>query len=45
MADYIIDLGPEGGQGGGSLLYQGHPEGLLKVKSSYTSVYLKPELS
>jgi excinuclease ABC subunit A len=45
MADYIIDLGPEGGQGGGSLLYQGHPEGLLKVKSSYTSLYLKPELS
>ncbi|MFN5812945.1 MAG: excinuclease ABC subunit UvrA, partial [Bacteroidota bacterium] len=45
MADYIIDLGPEGGQGGGELLYQGNPEGLLKIKSSYTSIYLKPELS
>lgn len=45
MADYIIDLGPEGGQAGGELLYQGNPEGLLKIKSSYTSIYLKPELS
>jgi excinuclease ABC subunit A len=45
MADYIIDLGPEGGNGGGELLYQGKPEGLLKVKSSYTAKYLKSELS
>ncbi|NBO48176.1 MAG: excinuclease ABC subunit UvrA [Chitinophagia bacterium] len=44
VADYIIDLGPEGGDGGGTLLYQGTPEGLLKVKESHTAKYLKPEL-
>ena len=44
VADYIIDLGPEGGDGGGTLLYQGAPEGLLKVKESHTAKYLKPEL-
>jgi excinuclease ABC subunit A len=45
VADYIIDLGPEGGQGGGQLLYQGEPKGLLKVKESYTAKFLKPELA
>jgi excinuclease ABC subunit A len=45
MADYIIDLGPEGGEGGGQLLYQGHPEGLLKIKESYTAKFLKAELT
>ena len=45
VADYIIDLGPEGGEGGGHLLYQGHPEGLLKIKESYTAKFLKAELS
>lgn len=39
-ADWIIDLGPEGGSGGGTLLYSGVPEGLAKVKESYTGQYL-----
>jgi excinuclease ABC subunit A len=40
-ADYIIDLGPEGGEKGGNLVYAGVPEGLCKVKESYTGKYLK----
>jgi len=43
-ADWIIDLGPEGGNEGGDLLYQGKPEGLLKVKKSYTGKFLKDKL-
>lgn len=39
-ADWVIDLGPEGGSGGGTLLYSGVPEGLSKVKESYTGQYL-----
>ncbi len=39
-ADWIIDIGPEGGQAGGNLLYSGIPEGLKKVKGSYTAAYL-----
>jgi excinuclease ABC subunit A len=39
-ADWLIDLGPEGGAGGGQLLYAGLPEGLKKVKESYTGKYL-----
>lgn len=39
-ADWLIDLGPEGGEGGGSLLYAGVPEGLKKVKESYTGKFL-----
>lgn len=39
-ADWVIDLGPEGGSGGGTLLYSGIPEGLSKVKESYTGRYL-----
>ena len=39
-ADWVIDLGPEGGAGGGQLLYTGLPEGLKKVKESYTGQYL-----
>jgi excinuclease ABC subunit A len=39
-ADYVIDLGPEGGIGGGTLLYAGPPDGLKKVKESYTGQYL-----
>jgi excinuclease ABC subunit A len=39
-ADYVIDLGPEGGTGGGNLLYAGPPDGLKKVKESYTGQYL-----
>lgn len=43
-ADWIIDLGPEGGEGGGQLLYQGTPEGLVKIKKSFTAQYLKEKL-
>ena len=44
VADYIIDLGPEGGDGGGTVLYQGSPAGLLKVKGSHTGKFLKHEI-
>lgn len=40
-AQYVIDMGPEGGDGGGSVLYQGALEGLLNVQNSYTGQYLK----
>lgn len=44
MADHIIDLGPEGGGGGGTILYQGDIDGLLKIKESHTAKYLAIEL-
>jgi excinuclease ABC subunit A len=40
-ADHIIDLGPEGGEGGGTILATGTPEEIIKVKDSYTGQYLK----
>ena len=43
-ADYIIDLGLDGGKNGGNLLFQGTPEALLKVKESYTARYLKDKI-
>ena len=43
-ADYIIDLGPEGGDGGGTIVASGTPEEIVKVKKSYTGQYLKPYL-
>jgi excinuclease ABC subunit A len=43
-ADWVIDLGPEGGVEGGYLLYQGSPENLIKVKESYTGQFLKEKL-
>lgn len=43
-ADYIIDLGPEGGSGGGTIIATGTPEEIVKVKESYTGKYLKPIL-
>lgn len=39
-ADWLIDLGPEGGANGGYLLYEGAPEGITKIKESYTGQYL-----
>jgi excinuclease ABC subunit A len=42
--DYVIDLGPEGGKGGGKVLYQGPPEGLLAVEASHTARYLREKL-
>ncbi len=44
VADHIIDLGPEGGDGGGRILFEGTPEELIKNKESYTAQFLKPEL-
>jgi len=44
VADYIIDLGPEGGEGGGQLLYQGDMQGLLKIKESHTAHFLRKEI-
>ena len=44
-ADYIIDLGPEGGVKGGTLVGAGTPEELVKIKTSYTGQYLKGKLS
>lgn len=44
LADYIIDIGPEGGCRGGEILYQGTPEGLAKNELSYTGKYLKEYL-
>jgi len=44
VADHIIDIGPEGGNGGGTVLFEGLPEDLIKVKTSHTAKYLKEEL-
>ena len=43
-ADYIIDIGPEGGDGGGTVIAQGTPEEICKVPESYTGQFLKPYL-
>lgn len=43
-ADHIIDLGPEGGEGGGTILATGTPEKIAEVEESYTGRYLKPIL-
>jgi excinuclease ABC subunit A len=44
-ADYIIDMGPEGGNGGGNIVAEGTPEQIVKVKASHTAIYLKQEIS
>ena len=41
MADHIIDLGPEGGDGGGEIIATGTPEDIMEVKESYTGYYIK----
>ena len=43
-ADYLIDLGPEGGDGGGTIVANGTPEQVAKVEKSFTGQYLKPLL-
>jgi excinuclease ABC subunit A len=43
-ADHIIDMGPEGGLGGGTVVAEGTPEAITKVKASFTGKYLKPLL-
>jgi excinuclease ABC subunit A len=45
VADHIIDIGPEGGDGGGKILFEGLPEDLVKVKESFTAQFLKQELN
>ena len=44
VADYLIDLGPEGGTGGGNIVFTGTPEKLIKLDNSYTGKFLKAEL-
>jgi excinuclease ABC subunit A len=44
-ADHLIDLGPEGGKGGGEIIATGTPEQVVKVSRSYTGKYLKQELN
>lgn len=44
LSDYIIDIGPEGGKGGGEVIAKGRPEDIIKVKKSYTGKFLKKEL-
>lgn len=43
QVDYIVDVGPEGGKGGGTIIAQGTPEGILEVEGSHTAHYLKKE--
>ena len=44
VADYLIEMGPEGGRGGGQLLFEGTPEGLVENGKGYTARFLKEEL-
>jgi excinuclease ABC subunit A len=44
-ADWIIDLGPEGGDGGGEIVAAGAPEDIVKIKRSYTGQFLAPVLA
>ena len=44
-ADWLIDMGPEGGDGGGEIVAQGTPEDVVKVARSYTGQFLKPVMA
>jgi excinuclease ABC subunit A len=44
-ADWVIDIGPEGGDNGGNVIFEGVPEDLIKEKDSYTGQYLKERFS
>ena len=44
-ADWIIDMGPEGGDGGGKIIAKGTPEAVARSKKSHTGHYLKPVLA
>jgi len=44
-ADWVIDLGPEGGRGGGTVVAEGTPEDIAKVAASHTGRFLKPLLA
>jgi excinuclease ABC subunit A len=43
-ADWIIDIGPEGGNGGGEVIFEGTPEQMLKCTKGHTARYLKEKL-
>jgi excinuclease ABC subunit A len=43
-ADYIVDIGPEGGNGGGTVVGEGTPEHIAEIAESFTGIFLKPEL-
>jgi excinuclease ABC subunit A len=43
-ADHVVDVGPEGGDGGGKIIATGTPECITAIKSSFTGYYLKPML-
>jgi excinuclease ABC subunit A len=45
VADYIIDMGPEGGKGGGNLLFTGTPKELIEANVGYTAPFLKEEIA
>ena len=45
LSDHVIDLGPEGGRGGGTILCEGKPEEIISANNSYTVDYLKHELA
>ena len=44
-ADYIVDMGPEGGVKGGNIIAEGKPEDVINIKNSYTGQFLKPLLN
>jgi len=44
LADWIVDLGPEGGTKGGNIVVEGRPEDVVKCKASYTGKYLRDYL-
>ena len=44
-SDWVIDLGPEGGSGGGQIIAQGTPEQITRIKGSHTGQHLKKELA
>jgi excinuclease ABC subunit A len=44
VADWVIDLGPEGGDGGGQIITEGTPEEIVKIPASYTGQFLKKHL-
>jgi excinuclease ABC subunit A len=45
VADHIIDLGPEGGSAGGSIVFSGTPEELIQHGKSHTGIYLEKEMN
>ena len=44
VADYIVDVGPDGGVAGGEVVFSGTPEQLVKLKNNYTAQYLREEM-